>query len=110
NHPFTIAEDDVPRSEAQEEPGDSHPRCSRPAYCHLQILEVFFYQAEGIDQSGQSHHCRAMLVIMKYRYFQGLLQPLLHLKTAWCADILQVYPSEDRLDHGHGPHYIIRVP
>ncbi len=109
NHSFAIAEDDILCPKAQEEPGDGHPRCSRPAHCHLQIRKVFSHQAEGIDQGGQGDHCRAMLIIMKYRDLQGLLQPLLHLKAAGSADILQVYPSEDRLDHGHGPHYILWI-
>ncbi|VVB66967.1 Uncharacterised protein [uncultured archaeon] len=45
-----------------------------------------------------------MLVIMEYRYLQAFFQPLLHLKAARGADILQVDAAEDGLNPYHSVH------
>ena len=102
DHPPAVAEDDISGPEAIEKAGNSNACCSRAADGHGNLRKALFHQLEGIDQSGQGHHCRAVLIVVKDGDVEGFLEPLLNLEAAGSADVLQVDPPEDGLNSGYG--------
>ena len=50
-----------------------------------------------------------MLVVMKDRYVQPLLETALHLKAPGSGNILQVYPAEGTGDKLHSAHQLVHV-
>ena len=99
-----VAENDVRCTEALQEFGDGGASSAGSAYGNAHVCKVLSHHLEGVDQRRQRYYGRAVLVVVKDRYLQDLLQPLFYLEAAWCADVLQVDPSKDGLNPNNGVH------
>ena len=52
---------------------------------------------QGVDQSGQSDACRALLIVMPHRDFGILSQGVQNPEAFWLGDIFQVNAAESGL-------------
>ena len=64
----------------------------------------------GVDQPGQHHDGRAVLVVVEDGDVEPLLQPALDLEAARRRDVLEVDPAVGRRDPGDGVHQLVDGP
>ena len=63
-----------------------------------------------VDQPGQHHDGRAVLVVVEDGDVEPLLQPALDLEAARRRDVLEVDPAIGRRDPGDGVHQLVDGP
>src|SRR6266508_939415 len=109
DRPLAVAADDLADAGAHENLRAGHARRAYPAEDYLQIFRLLVDDPERVDQRGENHDCRSVLIVMKDRDLHFPLQTVLDLEAARGRDVFQVDAAEagrDRLDR---PHDLIRV-
>ena len=84
------------------------PRRAGAVQNDLHVFDLFARNAQRVQQSRGTDHCRAVLVIMKDGDIHLFFQALFDDETLRRLDILKVYPAErrahqlDRIDERFG--------
>src|SRR5207248_1057080 len=71
---------------------------ARPDEDHLDLIDLLSDDLQGIQESGGRDDGGSVLVVMKNRYRQALLELLLDLEALRRLDVLQVDPAKCRRD------------
>src|SRR5262245_7924471 len=96
NCPAGITANDVAYTGIHEDLARGHARSPDTVKDDLELSRVLFNDLQGVKQRRERHNGRAMLIVMKHRDIDLVLQPLLDLEAAWCRNVFQVNPTEDR--------------
>ena len=98
NHPTAVNQEQIlllgPECQQQSHGGDAGRAGTKADDARL--LQHLFLHFQCIQQTGGNDNRCAMLVIVKNRNRQPLLQPFLDLKAGWCSDILKINSTEGR--------------
>src|SRR5262245_31217908 len=96
NRPGGITANDVTYTSIHEDLARGHARSPDTVKDDLQVSRVFLDNLQGVEQRRERHNGRAVLVVVEYRDIDLVLQPLFDLEAAWCRNVFQVNPTEDR--------------
>ncbi len=66
---------------------------------HLDVLDFFLCDFEGVEEGGAGDDGGAVLVVVKDRDVAALLERLLDLEALRCADVLEVDAAQGRRQH-----------
>ena len=104
-----VARDDVSRALQHEELGRRDGARARAGEDDLHLVELLVDDLERVDERGERHHRRPVLVVVEDRDVQIALQALLDLEAARGGDVLEVHPAEDRRDVLDRAHDLVDV-
>ena len=82
NHPQTVAHSDVLEAIGQQKAGDGDACRTSAIDNDLALPLILAHHLQGIDDAGQNHNSRPMLVIVEDWDGKRFLQPLFNLKAA----------------------------
>jgi hypothetical protein len=94
NRAAAVAYDDVLETESGHDLRARHPGGPRTRDHHLEAFRPPVLQLERIDDTGQQHHRRTVLVVVENRDVQFLAQCFLYVEALGRLDVLEVDTAE----------------
>src|SRR5215218_428823 len=104
-----VASDEVLHACGYHDLGACHPRSANTVHDYAEIFHLLADELEGVDQGGQHHDGRAVLVVVKDGDVKVFLQAFFDLEAPRGRDVLQVYTAERRRQILHGLDDRVRV-
>jgi hypothetical protein len=102
--PARVDPDDAADAGREQDLGHRHAGRAEADDHHVQVLHALAHELERVEQRGEHHDRRAVLVVVEDRDLELGPQPLLDLEAARGRDVLEVHAAEagrDRLHRGH---------
>src|SRR5215210_1703965 len=104
-----IAADDVFRAGGHDDLGAGHPRSADAVHDYTKVLHLLAHDLEGVDQGGQHHDGRAVLVVVEDGDIELFFQTLFDLEAPRGRDVLEIYAAEGGGQVLDGLDYRVRV-
>jgi hypothetical protein len=104
-----VAAHDVARALEHEELGGGDAGGPRPREDDAHVGELLAHHLERVDERGEDHHRRAVLVVVEHGDVELALEALLDLEAARGRDVLEVDAAEDGRDGLHDHHDLVHV-
>src|SRR5437868_3765161 len=99
-----VAADQVPYARAEQDSTTRGAGRSQAVDHHFDLAQLLTHHLQRVQQGGQDHHRRAVLIIVHHGNIERFLEPFLDVEAARSTDVFQVDAAEGGGDRGDGPY------
>ena len=100
---------DVARALQHEELGGGDAGGARSREDDAHVGELLAHHLESVDEGGEDHHRRAVLVVVEHGDVELALEALLDLEAARGRDVFEIDAAEDGGDGLHDHHDLVHA-